>query len=146
MRHHRQNPLFRHVVDHGRDNQLEGLSCVPLIDIIFENPIITYHDVLFSFPSYRRDFSFSDVSCFVSDVIPYCDSVGAGWGKVLVGTGLGWFVGGKIHAQRKEKKLNKKHKEEQKALYTQYYNDVYSLQQQNSELVQALEQLGVKLR
>ena len=73
-------------------------------------------------------------------------SVGGGWGKVLVGTGIGWFVGGKIHAQRKEKKLNKKHKEEQKALYTQYYNDVYSLQTQNAELAQALEQMGVKLR
>eukprot|EP00529_Nitzschia_sp_RCC80_P034981 CAMPEP_0113456566 /NCGR_PEP_ID=MMETSP0014_2-20120614/8954_1 /TAXON_ID=2857 /ORGANISM="Nitzschia sp." /LENGTH=112 /DNA_ID=CAMNT_0000348025 /DNA_START=148 /DNA_END=486 /DNA_ORIENTATION=- /assembly_acc=CAM_ASM_000159 len=72
--------------------------------------------------------------------------VGGGWGKVLVGTGIGWFVGGKIHAQRKEKKLNKKHKEEQKALYTQYYNDVYSLQTQNAELAQALEQMGVKLR
>jgi hypothetical protein len=68
------------------------------------------------------------------------------WGKVLIGAGVGWMMGGKIHAQRKEKKLNAKHKEEQKALYTQYYNDVYTLQHQNAELAQALEQLGVRLQ
>jgi hypothetical protein len=56
------------------------------------------------------------------------------------------LAGGKIHSKRKEKKLNAKHKEEQKALYTQYYNDVYSLQQQNAELAQALEQLGYRVQ
>ena len=71
---------------------------------------------------------------------------GFAWGKLLLGTGIGWLAGGKFHAQRKEKKLNLKHKEEQKALYTQYYNDVYTLQQQNSELGQALEQMGVRVR
>lgn len=65
---------------------------------------------------------------------------------MLLGTGIGWVVGGKVHAQRKEKKLNAKHKDEQKALYTQYYNDVYTLQQQNTELAQALEQMGVRVR
>jgi hypothetical protein len=69
-----------------------------------------------------------------------------GWNKVLLGTGIGWVVGGKVHTRRKEKKLNAKHKEEQKALYTQYYNDVYTLQQQNTELAEALEQLGVRVR
>jgi len=64
----------------------------------------------------------------------------------LIGTGVGWVLGGKIHSGRREKKLNTKHKEEQKALYTQYYNDVYTLQQQNSELAQALEKMGVKVR
>jgi hypothetical protein len=68
-----------------------------------------------------------------------------GWGSVAAGTAIGWLLGGKVHAQRKEKKLNAKHKEEQKALYTQYYNDVYTLQQQNAELAQALEQLGIRL-
>jgi len=38
-----------------------------------------------------------------------------------------------------QKKINGKHKSDQKALYTQYYNDVYSLQQQIAELIQALE-------
>jgi hypothetical protein len=69
-----------------------------------------------------------------------------GWSKLLIGTGVGWLLGGKVHAQRKEKKLNSKHKEEHKALYTQYYNDVYTLQKQNSELAEALEQLGVRVR
>jgi hypothetical protein len=65
---------------------------------------------------------------------------GIPWGKILIGTGVGWLAGGKVHSSRKEKKLNAKHKEEQKQLYTQYYNDVYSLQQQNAELAQVLEQ------
>jgi hypothetical protein len=69
-----------------------------------------------------------------------------GWNKLLLGTGIGWLVGSKVHVRRKEKKLNAKHKEEQKALYTQYYNDVYTLQQQNVELAQALEKMGVKVR
>mmetsp|Transcript_89769 Transcript_89769/g.134543 ORF Transcript_89769/g.134543 Transcript_89769/m.134543 type:complete len:138 (+) Transcript_89769:42-455(+) len=69
-----------------------------------------------------------------------------GWGRVLIGTAAGWLIGGKIHSGRKEKKINAKHKEEIKAMYTQYYNDVYTLQQQNQELAEALEQLGVRVR
>mmetsp|Transcript_18003 Transcript_18003/g.20151 ORF Transcript_18003/g.20151 Transcript_18003/m.20151 type:complete len:134 (-) Transcript_18003:329-730(-) len=69
-----------------------------------------------------------------------------GWSKILIGTGVGWVVGGKIHAQRKEKKLNIRHKEEQKALYSQYYNDVYQLQQQNAEMSEALQQLGYRVK
>jgi hypothetical protein len=42
--------------------------------------------------------------------------------------------------------LGAKHKQEQKALYQQYYTDVYTLQQQNAELVAAIEQMGVKVR
>ena len=55
-------------------------------------------------------------------------------------------MGGKIHAQRKEKKLNQMHKKEQKALYSQYYNDVYQLQQQNAEMVETLKQLGYRVK
>lgn len=69
-----------------------------------------------------------------------------GWSKILVGTGVGWLIGGKVHAQRKEKKLNAKHKEEQKALYSQYYNDVYQLQQQNAEMSEALQKLGYRVK
>lgn len=69
-----------------------------------------------------------------------------GWSKILIGTGVGWVMGGKIHAQRKEKKLNARHKEEQKALYSQYYNDVYQLQQQNAEMSEALQQLGYRVK
>ena len=71
---------------------------------------------------------------------------GIGWSKVFMGFGAGWLIGSKFHCSRLQKKLNSKHKSEQKALYTQYYNDVYTLQQQNAELVQALEQAGYKVR
>lgn len=59
---------------------------------------------------------------------------------------MGWFVGAKFHTRRVTKKLQAKHKEEQKAVYQQYYNDVYLLQQQNAELIAALEQLGARIR
>lgn len=65
---------------------------------------------------------------------------------MLVGGSVGWFLGGKFHSGRLKKKLDKKHLEEQKALYQQYYNDVYTLQTQNQELAQALEQYGVRVR
>jgi hypothetical protein len=69
-----------------------------------------------------------------------------GWGKILLGAGVGWVMGGKVHAQRKEKKLNSLHKKEQKALYSQYYNDVYQLQQQNAEMSDALAQFGYRVK
>jgi len=69
-----------------------------------------------------------------------------GWGKLAVTGALGWFAGAKFHTRRVTKKLNAKHKEEQKAVYQQYYNDVYTLQQQNAELINALEQLGARVR
>jgi hypothetical protein len=65
---------------------------------------------------------------------------GGGWGKVIAGTAVGWLAGAKFHSRRLKKKLDNKHKEEQKALYQQYYNDVYRLQQQNAELMATLEQ------
>jgi len=83
---------------------------------------------------------------FLSVRISKCFPSPFGWSKILIGTGVGWVVGGKIHAQRKEKKLNIRHKEEQKALYSQYYNDVYQLQQQNAEMSEALQQLGYRVK
>ncbi|CAB9513967.1 expressed unknown protein [Seminavis robusta] len=73
---------------------------------------------------------------------------GGGFGlpKMFGIFGVGWFIGAKFHSGRVKKQLSGKHKSDQKALYTQYYNDVYTLQQQNAELVQALEQMGVKVR
>lgn len=65
---------------------------------------------------------------------------------MLIGAGVGWFLGAKIHCGRLAKKLNTKHKKDQKELYTQYYNDVYTLQEQNSELIAALEKMGVRAR
>jgi hypothetical protein len=64
---------------------------------------------------------------------------GLGWKGVVAGGTVGWFLGGKYHANRIAKKLTTKHKQDQKVLYQQYYNDVYALQQQNSELILALE-------
>ena len=55
-------------------------------------------------------------------------------------------MGGKVHAQGKEKKLNAMHKKEQKSLYSQYYNDVYQLQQQNAEMSDALAKLGYRVK
>jgi hypothetical protein len=69
-----------------------------------------------------------------------------GLGSMFVAGTVGWFVGAKLHCRRLAKKLNSKHKNEQKELYTQYYNDVYTLQTQNAELIMALEQMGVKTR
>lgn len=59
-----------------------------------------------------------------------------GWGKTFAIGAASWFIGGKIHAKRAVNKANKKHKAEQKALYTKYYQDVLSLQTQNQELQQ----------
>lgn len=67
---------------------------------------------------------------------------GGGFGKTLAfGAGC-WFLGGKIHSKRAVKKANKKFKQEQKDLYTQYYTDVMLLQTQNAELQQYVEQVS----
>ena len=55
-------------------------------------------------------------------------------------------MGGKFHSSNLKKKLNAKFQKDQKALYTQYYNDVYTLKDQNAQLVKALEQRGVTVR
>jgi hypothetical protein len=47
-----------------------------------------------------------------------------------------------LQCRKQKKKLDAKFKQEQKALYQQYYEDVYSLQIQNAELIQALEQVS----
>jgi len=54
--------------------------------------------------------------------------------------GVGWFVGAKLHAARTVRKMKTKHMKDQKNLYSQYYNDVYKLQQQNAELAYVVEQ------
>lgn len=71
---------------------------------------------------------------------------GGGLGKMVLGGVFGWFVGGKVHSGRAVKKLKKKHLLEQKELYTQYYNDVYKLQEQNAELYTYIEQLQKALK
>ena len=71
---------------------------------------------------------------------------GIPWGKVVVSTAIGWFCGAKFHTGKQKKKMNAKHKSDQKQLYTQYYNDVYTLKEENDQLKSALEQLGYKVR
>jgi hypothetical protein len=71
---------------------------------------------------------------------------GGGLGKMIIGGAAGWLAGGKVHSGRATKKLKKKHMHEQKELYTQYYNDVYKLQEQNAELYTYIEQLQAALK
>ena len=73
-------------------------------------------------------------------------SGGPGLGKMLLVGGLGWIAGGKVHSSRASKTMKKKHMKEQKTLYSQYYNDVYKLQEQNAELAYAVEQLQASLQ
>mmetsp|Transcript_19177 Transcript_19177/g.26992 ORF Transcript_19177/g.26992 Transcript_19177/m.26992 type:complete len:258 (-) Transcript_19177:1212-1985(-) len=73
-------------------------------------------------------------------------SGGMGMGKMLLVGGAGWMIGGKIHSTRASKTLKKKHMKETKSLYTQYYNDVYKLQQQNADLAVAVEKLQSELK
>ena len=67
-------------------------------------------------------------------------------GKVIAYSALAWLAGGKIHSGRATKKLRTKFQKEQKALYTQYYNDVYKLTEQNNELTYYVEQLQQVLK
>jgi Ca2+-binding EF-hand superfamily protein len=83
---------------------------------------------------------FSLISYFVA----WCS--GIGMGQFLLGSAVSWFVGGKFHAGRVAKKLKAKHQKEQKALYSQYYNDVYKLSEQNQELLSYVETLQDTLK
>jgi hypothetical protein len=69
-----------------------------------------------------------------------------GMGKFLVGSAVSWFLGGKFHSGRTAKKLKTKFQKEQKELYSQYYNDVYKLTEQNSQLQTAVKELQAALR
>lgn len=65
---------------------------------------------------------------------------GGGFLKTAAITGAGWAIGAKIHTARTMRKMKTKHMKDQKNLYSQYYNDVYKLQQQNAELAYVMEQ------
>jgi len=71
---------------------------------------------------------------------------GASLIKATVVAGAGWYFGGRVHAQRAVKAIKKKHMKDQKTLYSQYYNDVYKLQQQNAELGYVVEQYNEALK
>jgi len=59
---------------------------------------------------------------------------------------FGYNIGGRVHSNRAVKALKKKHMKDQKTLYSQYYNDVYKLQQQNAELAYVVEQYQEALK
>jgi len=67
---------------------------------------------------------------------------GLPWGKVVMGYVVGWLCGARFHTGKVKKTMALKHKKDQKQLYSQYYNDVYQLKEQNAKLTSALEQLG----
>lgn len=71
---------------------------------------------------------------------------GGGMGRLVVGSAISWFLGAKFHSGRTAKKLKTKFQKEQKQLYSQYYNDVYKLTEQNNELQYMVEQLQDALR
>ena len=69
-----------------------------------------------------------------------------GLGKAIGAFGLSYLVGAKFHSNRISKKMKSKHLKDQKALYTQYYNDVYKLEQQKAEQQAVIEQLQAALQ
>jgi len=69
-----------------------------------------------------------------------------GMGKVIMFSTLSWIVGGRIHSRGAVKKLKTKFQREQKALYSQYYNDVYKLTEQNNKIQTVVEKLEKALK
>ncbi len=74
------------------------------------------------------------------DPVAQKSSGGGGFLKSVAVGGAGWLIGSKIHTARTIRKMKTKHMKDQKNLYSQYYNDVYKLQQQNAELAYVVEQ------
>lgn len=70
-------------------------------------------------------------------------SAGAAGGAIkLAATGIAaWVMSAKFHTRRAIKELKRKHKTEQKKLYSQYYNDVHKLSHQNDLLQEQIHDL-----
>lgn len=69
-------------------------------------------------------------------------AVGGVGAAKLVATGVAsWIMGARFHSGRAAKELKRRHKSEQKKLYSQYYNDVYKLGDQNTLLQNQIEEL-----
>lgn len=71
---------------------------------------------------------------------------GGGVGRLIMTGAVSWILGAKVHSGRVAKKMKTKHQKEQKQLYSQYYNDVYKLSEQNQQLVNHSEELKELLR
>lgn len=65
--------------------------------------------------------------------------------KTIGAFGVSYLIGAKVHSGRIAKKMKTKHLKDQKALYTQYYNDVYKLEEQKAEQQAVIEQLQAAL-
>mmetsp|Transcript_22157 Transcript_22157/g.48179 ORF Transcript_22157/g.48179 Transcript_22157/m.48179 type:complete len:256 (-) Transcript_22157:95-862(-) len=70
---------------------------------------------------------------------------GFGFGQVAVASAASYILGAKIHSGRVAKTMKKKHSQDQKTLYTQYYNDVYKLEEQKAEQQLVIDQLQKSL-
>mmetsp|Transcript_2494 Transcript_2494/g.3535 ORF Transcript_2494/g.3535 Transcript_2494/m.3535 type:complete len:121 (-) Transcript_2494:52-414(-) len=70
---------------------------------------------------------------------------GGGLVKSVGAFGISYLIGAKVHSGRIAKKMKTKHLKDQKALYTQYYNDVYRLEEQKAEQQAVIEQLQAAL-
>ena len=110
-----------------------------MIRIDFENPLKKLTFEIFTFIS--NDYGRSSNHRAVAK-----GKGGGGFLKVVALGATSWFLGGKIHSSRTLKKLKTKHMKDQKKLYSQYYNDVYKLQQQNAELQYVAEQYKEALK
>merc|ERR1719253_1681482 len=65
---------------------------------------------------------------------------------MAIASAASYILGAKIHSSRVAKKLKKKHQQDQKTLYTQYYNDVYKLEEQKAEQQIMIDQLQKSLQ
>mmetsp|Transcript_26406 Transcript_26406/g.63377 ORF Transcript_26406/g.63377 Transcript_26406/m.63377 type:complete len:123 (+) Transcript_26406:224-592(+) len=70
---------------------------------------------------------------------------GNGMVKAIGAFGISYLIGAKVHSGRVTKKMKSKHLKDQKALYTQYYNDVYKLEAQKADQQAVIEQLQAAL-
>ncbi|KAL3904644.1 MAG: hypothetical protein SGILL_009988, partial [Bacillariaceae sp.] len=64
-----------------------------------------------------------------------------GMGKLALTGVVSWWMGARFHSGRVKKQLKRKHNSEQKKVYSQYYNDMYKLSDQNTRLQQQIEEL-----
>lgn len=120
--------------------QLLGLSLIILSVSSAQQYSQDYQDYA---DGYQQDNLYADYAMRQQE-----KAVGGGGGflkTALIG-GVSWFLGGKFHSNRASKSLKKKFLKESKSLYSQYYNDVYKLQEQNAELAYVIEQLQTTLQ
>jgi Ca2+-binding EF-hand superfamily protein len=82
-----------------------------------------------------------DLTLMVLVLIHLSGGGGPGYGKLVATGAATWLLGAKYHSGKVAKNLKRKHQSEQKQLYSQYYNDVYKLSEQNQMLQKQVEDL-----